>query len=143
MTVSVYDVRCTATERQFSSWSKVKFGSALSWSRLTHSFIRHRTYFCGFATRSNRGLMDELRPSTPLYLPESLLPLTIHRQLAPHKSIVHKTQPLFSYSYYEHVPSQDGQPAKQEKVVKVWESPIEGMIQSWQVNEGQRISQAG
>lgn len=92
--------------------------------------------------------MDDSRSPTPLYLPASLLPITIHRLLAPHSHSINKTQPLFSYSYYESVqqqqqPRHDNNSDTRQRVVKVWDSPVQGTVVKWAVKEGQQVTTPG
>lgn len=81
--------------------------------------------------------MDPL-PATPLFLPYSLpYPITIQRRLAPTSSTpIPRLAPLLSYAY---TATHDG---VKERMVKVWESPVEGEIVKWDVNEGQVIRDA-
>jgi hypothetical protein len=83
--------------------------------------------------------MDSELPATPLYLPFSLnYPITIQRLHHPASSSVSKTQPLFTYSYY----STNRAEGTKDREVKVWESPVEGIILKWAVRDGQVINDA-
>lgn len=81
--------------------------------------------------------MDPL-PATPLFLPYSLpYPITVQRRLAPTSSTpIPRLAPLLSYAY---TATQDG---VKERLVKIWESPVEGEIVKWDVKEGQVIRDA-
>ncbi|ORY66918.1 hypothetical protein BCR35DRAFT_322307 [Leucosporidium creatinivorum] len=80
--------------------------------------------------------MDPL-PPTPLYLPYSLpYPITLQRILAPTSSQIPRLTPLLSYAYSA---THDG---VKERMVKVWESPVEGEIIHWNVKEGQVLRDA-
>lgn len=81
--------------------------------------------------------MDPL-PATPLFLPFSLpYPITIQRILArPTSSSIPRLAPLLSYAY---TATHDG---VKERMVKVWESPVEGEVIKWDVKEGQVLRDA-
>lgn len=74
-------------------------------------------------------------PPTALMLPRTLpYPITVHRlHLSPGDRVV-RTKPLFSYSYLN--PRNDGSGAA-DKLIRDWDSPIEGDVVSWGVKIGE------
>ncbi|KAK4056613.1 CTD phosphatase Fcp1 [Microbotryomycetes sp. JL221] len=78
--------------------------------------------------------MEQQTPATPLFVTGVPFPVTIQRIVAPLSTNIRKTDTLFTYSYWTK-PTQSGQ--QKEKQFRTWDSPIEGVIESWDVKEGQ------
>jgi hypothetical protein len=96
---------------------------------------------------------------TPLFLAQTLpYPITVLRLLVPPSSgkntklrhlrqtssSIARTTPLFTYEYAATLntgpdASDLKGKSKEERIVEVYESPIEGDLVEWLVNEGQRI----
>ncbi|KAK4055668.1 CTD phosphatase Fcp1 [Microbotryomycetes sp. JL201] len=81
-----------------------------------------------------RAVLDQEMPTTPLSVAAVPFPITVQRICAPTSTNIRKTDALFTYSYY----TKPTQPNEQrEKQFRTWESPIEGIIERWDVKEGQ------
>lgn len=79
-------------------------------------------------------------PATSLSLPRALpFPITIQRIHAPVGSTVRKTSRLLTYSFLPAKPDEDG---NRDRQVREWESPVEGEVVSWAVNEGDIVRDA-
>ena len=74
---------------------------------------------------------------TPLYLPHSVpYPITIQRLNKSTGAQVGKTDALFTYSFKAKKADEPGE----ERLVRVWESPVEGEITKWEVEVNEVIS---
>lgn len=74
---------------------------------------------------------------TPLYLPHSITyPITIQRLNKPLGGQVRKTDALFTYSFKAKKSDEPGE----ERLVRVWESPIQGEITKWEIQVNQVIT---
>lgn len=74
---------------------------------------------------------------TPLYLPHSInYPITIQRINKPTGAQVSKTDGLFTYSFKAKKTDSPGE----ERLVRVWESPVEGEITKWEIKVNQVIT---
>lgn len=77
-------------------------------------------------------------PPTPLSLPRSLpYPITIQRLNKPVGAEVKKTDSLFTYSFKQKKVDEPGE----ERLVRVWESPVDGELVSWEISEGQKLTE--
>ncbi|KAM0788799.1 hypothetical protein ACM66B_002887 [Microbotryomycetes sp. NB124-2] len=78
--------------------------------------------------------MEQDLPATPLYVSSVPFPITVQRILAPTSTNIRKTDALFTYSFL----TRPSNPKEQtEKQFRTWESPVEGVVDRWDVREGQ------